>query len=272
MRPRAKTPQETTAPRAATAARARATARRADGDGDGPPGRARRTGVLLILLSLASAVACCLVFTWWLPSDGERYQDYRAAEPCPSSALTMGDTDCLSTWRLTVEKTVDRTAGKESVHDATLTYRDSWRGTVHFNGSGPLLERLGPGDPVTATAWRGEIMVLAGDGVRQDTLEAPRDELQMSAAVGVLAGLVAVQCLVFGAVRLARTLDHGSLTWEPYGRWVLFSLFGVCFAVGFAAVWTRVPWWTVPLAAVPLAGCAALWFRLRLRRHPRRQG
>ncbi|WP_435614985.1 hypothetical protein [Streptomyces coelicoflavus] len=53
---------------------------------------------------------------------------------------------------------------------------------------------------------------------------------------------------------------------------MLFSLFGVCFAVGFAAVWTRVPWWTVPLAAVPLAGCAALWFRLRLRRHPRRQG
>ncbi|WP_328561398.1 hypothetical protein [Streptomyces coelicoflavus] len=264
MRSRATTPQRARAARAGTAPRARATARRTDGEGQ--PGRARRTGVLLILLSLASAVACCLVFAWWLPSDGERYQDYRAAESCASGALTRGDTDCLSTWRLTVQKTENRTAGKESVHDATLTYRDSWRGTVHFNGSGPLLERLGPGDRVTATAWRGEIMVLAGDGVRQDTLEAPRDDLQLNAAVGALAGLVAAQCLVFGAVRLARPLDHEPLTWEPYGRWVLFTLFGVCFAVGFPAVWTGAPWWTVPLVAVPLAVCAALRFRRRLRR------
>ncbi|MET9746499.1 MULTISPECIES: hypothetical protein [Streptomyces] len=230
------------------------------------PAPARRTGVLLLLLSLAAAAACWLAFAWWLPSDSGRYQDYRAAGPCSSGALDRGDTDCLSTWQLTVEKTVDRTAGKESVHDATLTYRDSWRGTVHFNGSGPLLERLRPGDRVTATAWHGEIMTLAEDGVRQDTLEAPRDELQANAAVGVLAGLLAVQCLVFGAARLVRPLDHAPLTWEPYGRWLLFSAFGVCFGVGLPAAWAGLPWWTVPLAAVPLAAGAALWFRLRLRR------
>ncbi|MFA3877104.1 hypothetical protein ABS735_26055 [Streptomyces sp. MMCC 100] len=271
MRSRATTPQGTTTPRATTAARAWATARRADGPqgkgraGGRPPGRARLTGVLLILLSLASAAACCLVFAWWLPSDGERYQDYRAADSCSSGALSRGDTDCLSTWHLTVEKTVNKTAGKESVHDATLTYQDSWRGTVHLNGSGPLLERLEPGDRVTATAWRGEIMVLGQGGVRQDTLEAPRDELQMNAAVGVLAGLLAAQCLVFGAVRLVRPLDHEPLTWEPYGRWLLFTVIGVSFGVGLPAVWTGVPWWTVPLVAVPLAMCAALWFRFRLR-------
>ncbi|MFJ6074729.1 hypothetical protein ACIQFU_28535 [Streptomyces sp. NPDC093065] len=245
MRSRAATPQETTAPRTATA---------------------RRTGVPLILLALASAVACWLVFARWLPSDGERYRAYRAAEPCSSAAPSRVDTDCLSTWHLTVEKTVNRTAGKESVHDATLTYGDSWRGTVHLDGSGPLLERLGPGDRVTATAWHGEIMVLAEDGVRQDTLETPRDELQMNAAVGVLAGLLAAQCLVFGAVRLVGPLDHEPLTWEPYGRRLLFSMIGVSFAVGLPAVWTGVPWWTVPLAAVPLAVCAALWFRPRPRR------
>ncbi|MEV7205804.1 MULTISPECIES: hypothetical protein [unclassified Streptomyces] len=252
--------------RAATASRAWATARHTARPQDRR--RARRTGVLLILLSLASAVACCLVFARWLPSDGERYQDYRAAESCSSGELSRADTDCLSTWHLTVEKTVNRTAGKESVHDAILTYRNSWRGTVHFNGSGPLLERLRPGDRVTATAWRGEIMVLAEDGVRQDTLEAPRDELQMNAAVGVLAGLVAAQCLVFGTVRLVRPQAHEPLTWEPYGRRLLFSVIGVCFAVGLSAVWARVPWWTVPLVAVPSAMGAALWFRVRLR--PRR--
>ncbi|MEU8559743.1 hypothetical protein AB0C80_38170 [Streptomyces anthocyanicus] len=269
MRSRATAPRETTAPPETTAPRAWAKARFTDGRS---PGRARRTGVLLILLALASAAACWLTFARWLPSDGERYQDYRAAEPCSSDALSRGDTDCLSTWHLTVQKTENRTAGKESVHDATLTYRDSWRRTVHLDGSGPLLERLVPGDRVTATAWRGEIMVLGKDGVRQDTLEAPRDELQMNAAAGVLAGLLAAQCLVFGVVRLVRPLDHEPLTWEPYGRWLLFGLVGVSFAVGLSAVWTGLPWGTVPLVAVPLAACVALWFRLRLRARLRPRG
>ncbi len=261
MTPRATAPPGATPP-GTRPPRARATGAPRGGR---PPGRARLTGVLLILLSLAAAAACCLAFSWWLPSDGERYQEYRRAEPCSSGAMARGDTDCLSTWHLTVEKTVNRTAGKESVHDAALTYEDSWRGTVHFNGSGPLLERLEAGDRVTATAWRGEIMVLDRGGVRQDTLEAPRDELQMNAALGVLAGLLAVQCLAFGAIRLARPLDHEPYTWEPHGRRLLFTVFGVCFAVGLPAAWADVPWWTVPLAAVPLAMCAALWFRLRLR-------
>ncbi|MFG2680727.1 hypothetical protein [Streptomyces sp. NPDC048392] len=217
--------------------------------------------MLLILLSLASAAACCTVFAWWLPSDGKRYQDYRAAEPCSSRELTRGDTDCLSTWHLTVQKTVNRTAGKDSVHEATLRYRDSWRGTASFGGTGPLLERLGPGDRVTATAWRGEIVVVDMDGVRQDTLEMPRDELQGNAAVGVLAGLLAAQGLVFGAVRAVRASDHEPYTWEPYGRRLLLTTVTVCLGVGIPAVWTGVPWWTVPAVAVPLTMCAALWFR-----------
>ncbi|GAA4948982.1 hypothetical protein GCM10023238_14140 [Streptomyces heliomycini] len=54
------------------------------------PGRTRFTGVLLILLSLMSAAACHWVFVRWLPSDGERYRDYRAAEPCSSRAMERG--------------------------------------------------------------------------------------------------------------------------------------------------------------------------------------
>ncbi|MFE5087409.1 hypothetical protein [Streptomyces mirabilis] len=56
---------------------------RAAGGKDGAdrrsPGRARFMGVLLILLSLISAAGCYMVFSWWLPSDSARYQDYRAA-------------------------------------------------------------------------------------------------------------------------------------------------------------------------------------------------
>lgn len=93
---------------------------------------------------------CYVVFSWWLPSDSERYRDYRAAEACSSRAMKQGQTDCLSTWHLTVEKTANKPAGKSSSYRATLTDRDSWRGTVSFGDPGPLLDRLAPGDQVTA--------------------------------------------------------------------------------------------------------------------------
>nr|WTB32336.1 hypothetical protein OG781_25220 [Streptomyces sp. NBC_00830] len=217
-------------------ARAHSTGRLPSKDGADrrSPGRARFMGVLLILLSLISAAACYLVFSWWLPSDSERYQDYRAAEPCSSRAMEQRQTDCLSTWRFTVVKTVIKT-GKSSTYEATLTYRDSWRGTVSFGDPGPLLERLAPGDQVTATAWRRDIVVLSKNGVRQNTSEAPRDELQMNAAIGVLAALVAAQTFVFGAVRLARPRDYEPFTWNPYGKRLLITITAVCFGVGLPA-------------------------------------
>ncbi|WP_432036919.1 hypothetical protein [Streptomyces cucumeris] len=223
-------------------------------------------GVLLILLSLIPAAACYLVFAWWLPSDSERYQDYRAAEPCSSRSMEQGQTDCLSTWLLTVEKTVNKTAGKSSSYEATLTGQDSWRGTVSFGDPGPLLERLDPGDQVTATAWRGDIVVLSKDGVRQNTSQAPRDELQMNAAIGLLAALVALQVFVFGAVRVVRPCDYEPFTWNPYGKRLLIIITTVCFGVGLPAVWIGIPWWTVPTVAIPVVCMMAGLIHHRLRR------
>lgn len=248
-------------------ARAHSTGRLPSKDGADrrSPGRTRFMGVLLILLSLISAAACYLVFSWWLPSDSERYQDYRAAEACSSRAMEQGQTDCLSTWHLTVEKTVNKTSGKSSSYEATLKYRDSWRGTVSFGDPGPLLERLAPGDQVTAAAWRRDIVVLSKSGVRQNTSEAPRDELQMNAAIGVLAALVAAQTFVFGAVRLARPRDYEPFTWNPYGKRLLITITAVCFGVGLPATWIGIPWWTVPAVAVPVVVCAAGLMHHRLR-------
>ncbi|WP_406007130.1 hypothetical protein OG440_13745 [Streptomyces sp. NBC_00637] len=41
--------------------------------------RTAGAGALLIMAALASASACWLVFARWLPSDLERYEDYRSA-------------------------------------------------------------------------------------------------------------------------------------------------------------------------------------------------
>ncbi|MEU1031561.1 hypothetical protein ABZ402_23000 [Streptomyces mirabilis] len=82
---------------------------------------------------------------------------------------------------------MNKNSGRGCSYEAALTDRDSWWGTVPFGDAGPLLEQLGPGDQVTGTAWRRDIVVLSKNGVRQNTSEAPRDELQMNTAIGVLA-------------------------------------------------------------------------------------
>ncbi|MFI5630801.1 hypothetical protein ACIA8E_15795 [Streptomyces sp. NPDC051664] len=229
--------------------------------------------MLLILLSLISAAACYLVFAWWLPSDSERYKDYRAAEPCSSRAMRQGRTDCLSTWHLTVVKTaVDKAVGRSVANEATLTYQDSWRGTVSFGNPGPLLRRLKPGDRVTATAWRHDIVVLSKDGVGQNTSEAPRDEIQMNAAVGVLAALFAAQAFVFGAVRLASPRDYEPFIWDPYGKQLLITSTAASFGVGLPAAWIGIPWWAVPVIAVPAVVCATEITHHRLRRNAAGRG
>ncbi|MFG2531452.1 hypothetical protein [Streptomyces sp. NPDC048516] len=122
-------------------------------------------GVLLILLSLIPAEFCYVAFAAWLPADRELYRDYQAAEPCPARATLQVASDCLTTWPFTVVKTVVKT-GKNATYEATLKDEDSWRGVVSFGDPGPLLERLEPGDRVTAALWRRRIVVLSRDGVR----------------------------------------------------------------------------------------------------------
>ncbi|MFI6872458.1 hypothetical protein ACIBL6_03345 [Streptomyces sp. NPDC050400] len=222
-------------------------------------GRVRSTGVALILVSLVAAVLSALAFAVWLPHDRERYQAYGAAPSCQAHAPRL---DCLSVWHLTVVDVVDKSSGKSSRYEATLKDGEAWRGEVDFGDPGPLLERLRKDDRVTATAWRGEIMALDKDGVRQNTSEAPRDELQMNAALGTGAALLAVQTLVFGAVRLARPRELAPFTWDRYGARLFFTILAVTFGVGLPAVWLGIPWWIVPVVAVPVAlGAAVHWYR-----------
>ncbi|MEU6663056.1 hypothetical protein [Streptomyces sp. NPDC046821] len=232
------------------------------------PGWTRILGVLLIVVSVISAALCYLAFTQWLPSDRERFRDFQAARPCPAHATDQvrAETDCLGTWQYTVEKTVIKHGGKSSTYQATIKGGPSSHRVVDFGDPDPLLETLKPGDKVTGTIWRGTIVVLRKDGVRQNTSRAPRDELQMNAGLGLAAGLLAGLTFVFGAVRMVRPRTLAPFTWEPYGRRMAFTIAGVCIGVGLLTVWTGIPWPTVPAVAIPVVVCVAVVMYRSLRR------
>ncbi|MFI9810456.1 hypothetical protein ACIHEJ_40380 [Streptomyces sp. NPDC052301] len=227
--------------------------------GRGAPGRPRFVGALLILLSVIAAALCFIAFAEWLPSDRGRFRDYQAAQPCPAHATEQVrvEKDCLSTWRYTVVETVVKSGGKSSTYRATLKGGATLRRVADFGDPGPLLETLEPGDKVTGIIWRRTIMALSKDGVRQDTSEAPRDEIQMNAAFGLMAGLLAALTFVFGAVRLVRPRAPEPFTWDPYGRRMLITVVSVCFGTGLLTVWTGIPWPVVPAVTVPLVACVA---------------
>jgi hypothetical protein len=128
---------------------------------------------------------------------------------------------------------------------------------VDFEDSGPVFEQLKPGDQVTATVWRRDIVALGKGGLRQHTNEAPRDALQMNAALGTLAGLFAALAFVFGAVRLARP-GPTSLTWYPFGGWMFATIPIAGIGVGATVMSTGIPWWYVP-PAVPVVACLVAW-------------
>lgn len=222
--------------------------------------RARLAGVLLVLLSLVPAVSCWLVFSAWLPSDVERYQEYRAAEPCPDRSTpetAKASADCLLTVALTVERTRNEPGKRSGSYTATLDGAPVWSGTVSFGDPDPVLERLVPGDRITGTLWRGEVMTVGKGELRQNTSDAPRDEPQMTYAIGTFLGLLAALGLGFGAVRIARPLGHEPFTWRPLGKTLLIVMTAACAGVGLPAVWIGVPAWIVPAVVVPIVAVTA---------------
>ncbi|MFB6782899.1 hypothetical protein ACFCX0_37520 [Streptomyces sp. NPDC056352] len=229
---------------------------------DGPPlpppraGLNRLAGAALIVLSLAAALTCYFVFTTWLPTDRTLYREYKAAEACPARTVIPRSEDCLRKVTFTVEGT--RKTPKHM--RANLLGPEPFpRMVVPFGDPGPVLSGLQRGDRVTGTVWRGVVVVVAEGDVRQNSADAPRDEPQMTAAVGTFAGLLAALALMFGAMHLVRPRDPGLFTWRPYGKWLLIVTAATCAVVGLSTVWTGLSWLLVPtVCGAVVAGTA--WF------------
>ncbi|MFI5666545.1 hypothetical protein [Streptomyces sp. NPDC051704] len=222
-------------------------------------GPGRWTGAALAVLSLIPALICGLLFTVGLPDEVRRYEEYAAARPCPAD-------DCVRTLPLGVDRTVVK-KGKGGKFEATLSSPDAWTAVVRFGDPGPLLSRLEPGDQVSATVWRGRIMTVAKEDVRQSTADEPRDEAPIDAGLATFTGLLAALGLGFAAAWLAGAGGRGPWTWRALGMPLFFGSALTCLGVAVAAHLTGLPWWAVPAVAVPFVGYAAF----RLHRYRLRQ-
>lgn len=231
-----------------------------EADGQPPPqpkvGQNLLVGAALIVVSVAAVLICHFVFTSWLPSDRTQYREYKAAEACPARSVTPRAEDCLREIAFTVE---DTSLGAKRTTATLLGPEPFSKMVVSFGDTEPVVRGLQRGDRVIGTVWRGVVVVVAEGDVRQNSSDAPRDEPQMTAAVGTFAGLLAAWALMFGAMRLARPRDPGLFTWRPYGKWLLIVTGATCAVVGLSAVWTGLPWLLVPtVCGAVVAGTA--WF------------
>ncbi|MFI7316792.1 hypothetical protein [Streptomyces venezuelae] len=219
----------------------------------------RVLALLMIAVSLALAAGSVLVFTKWLPDNVARYEDYRATERCPSG--TTPDAwweDCLREVELTVVDTVVKSGGKSSEYTATVDGK-RFHGELDFGDPGPLLRTLKAGDRAVGTVWRGDIVALTKDGVRQKTSHEPRDEPQMIAAAGAGLGLLAVLGLVFGTVRLLAPGHSGPFTWKGSGKGPVVTSVVATFGVGLPAVWLGLPWqFVAPVIVAVVLGAGVL--------------
>ncbi|MEU1183528.1 hypothetical protein ABZ464_39010 [Streptomyces sp. NPDC005820] len=229
--------------------------------------RTRLRGALLLTLSPIPAVAAYFIFTLWLPHDMARYRDYVRAEPCAAGTSPREHEDCLREATFTVDRTKIKDGGRNSTYEATLSGAPYWNGVLSFGDPTPLLSRLEPGDQVTGTVWRGDIMALSRDGVRQKSADEPRDEPQMPAALGTFAALLAALTLAIGTARLTQPHPPHPLPWRGFGKPLLITLSIACPVLGLLGAWWNIPWWLLPTVLVPLMSYTA-W---EVERYPRRR-
>ncbi|MFE2376672.1 hypothetical protein [Streptomyces sp. NPDC059398] len=223
------------------------------GMGDPAPrlraGRFIRARLLPLLLCLSAVAGATCFAVGGVSSEERRDRDWRAAAPCPASAPADPRADCVTTLPAVIERTK-----AELDHDN----HNDW---LYFRGDEPV-DRLsvaydtaaafGPGDHVTLTWWRGDLMKVAS---RQHTAneDLPRPGGIAGGVVFLIlaAGLLAVLLLV-RRPRDGRPVTPG----EPARPGVFF------FPVPLAAA----ALWAVPLGglrpgravAVPVAAVGVL--------------
>ncbi|MFE4593463.1 hypothetical protein [Streptomyces laurentii] len=219
----------------------------------------RFKGACVVVLGLALAAACYLCFTDVNPHRAERLAEYRVAKVCSTDSPRPGwAEDCLRTVPLTVD-TVEQT--RMGGYRATVSGA-AWRGPVSFGDSDPLMTDVRAGDRVDGVLWRGEVMALRQDGVRQATSDEPRDEPEALTAAATAMGVGAVVCLRFGLVWLVRPDRYRPDIAPRAGGRTAVGLLVSCVLLAIVTRALGWPDWVIPVGVVP-ATLVPVWLVTR---------
>ncbi|MFD8424518.1 hypothetical protein [Streptomyces sp. NPDC059668] len=191
--------------------------------------RARLLPLLLCVVTVAAAAFFAVV---GVSSEERRDQEWRAAAACPATAPVDVRADCVTTLPAVIERTESK---------LNKSHRDDW---LYFSGGTPV-ERLNvsydtavafePGDHVTLTWWRGDLMKVAS-GHHTANEDVPRPG---GIAGGVTFCVLAAGGLAVLALVRRRRDGRPVAADEPTPP----SVFDFLVPIGVAALW-----------AVPLAG------------------
>lgn len=99
---------------------------------------------------------------------------FRAAPPCTD--LSSPHDDCLRPFDATVTRRVIKQHSKSSEYTLYLKGPTQVPHSIDMGGSGPLLQRLRPGDGVTVTVWRDYATEVRQGKVSQETSDTPEGE------------------------------------------------------------------------------------------------
>ncbi|GGY76122.1 hypothetical protein [Streptomyces omiyaensis] len=111
-------------------------------------------------------------------------RQYLQAETC-ADATPAPHASCLHARKARVATVVIRDEPKQEEFTLRLHKTPGLPREIDMGGEGPLLERLEVGDDVTVTLWRDHAVVVARDGIAQETADTPEDEADVILAVAL---------------------------------------------------------------------------------------
>ncbi|MFI8323832.1 hypothetical protein [Streptomyces sp. NPDC085529] len=144
------------------------------------PRRRRLQNATVGLAGLVVLLVGVVLLIGVLPTVAAEERAFLAASACRGPETR----NCLRTASFTVE-TVALPRGKSESGRVRVVSPQGGDAHPQFNGIGPFLERIRAGDRVTATLWRGRIVVLADDEGGQRTAAHPVGDPLFCAAFGI---------------------------------------------------------------------------------------
>jgi hypothetical protein len=185
---------------------------------------------------------------------------FESAADCPTVPKTPAD--CLWKQEFAVSG-IRLSRGKRRPITATLT--DHWGNEwpTEYRNDGPVLERLGDGDRVVGTIWRGQVVTIAARGTEQVTNANPTELAESALIIAIACGSSGLLLVIACAGLLRRPMS------KPMACLAGLSI-GLLLVPIFAALLANVlnaSFWLIPGLWLP-AAAVMTWFATRAARRP----